>query len=132
MDFPGLKEMKELGYTDYFIFVHRIAKGAAIGELDCVYSTWSTRDATGFSDADTAALRRLAPTLGLAIKSGALTHVANTLVEVYLGRDAGRRVLNGRIQRGVADRIRPRSGSPTCAASPRSPTPPRPPRSSRC
>ena len=31
--------------------------------------------------------------------------VAGTLVEVYLGRDAGQRVLNGRIQRGVADRI---------------------------
>ena len=31
--------------------------------------------------------------------------VADTLVEVYLGRDAGQRVLNGRIQRGVADRI---------------------------
>ena len=31
--------------------------------------------------------------------------IAGTLVEVYLGRDAGQRVLSGRIQRGVADRI---------------------------
>ena len=45
------------------------------------------------------------PALGLAIKSAALAKVAGTLVEVYLGRDAGRRVLEGRIQRGVADRI---------------------------
>ncbi len=52
-----------------------------------------------------AALRRLVPALGLAIKSAALAKVAATLVEVYLGRDAGRRVLEGRIQRGVADRI---------------------------
>ena len=59
----------------------------------------------GFSEADIAALRRLVPALGLAIKSAALAKVAGTLVEVYLGRDAGRRVLEGRIQRGVADRI---------------------------
>ena len=45
------------------------------------------------------------PALGLAIKSAALARIAGTLVEVYLGRDAGRRVLEGRIQRGVADRI---------------------------
>ena len=97
--------MKDLGYTDNIIFVRRFAEDATIGEMDCVYSSWSTRDAKGFSDADIAALRRLAPTLGLAIKSAALAKVADTLVEVYLGRDAGQRVLKGRIQRGVADRI---------------------------
>jgi adenylate cyclase len=52
-----------------------------------------------------AALRRLVPALGLATKSAALAKVADTLVQVYLGRDAGQRVLKGRIQRGVADRI---------------------------
>ncbi|MPZ35234.1 MAG: adenylate/guanylate cyclase domain-containing protein [Rhodospirillales bacterium] len=105
IDFPSIQEMKDLGYTDNIIFVRRFAEGATIGEMDCVYSSWSTRSAEGFSDADIAALRRLAPTLGLAIKSAALAKVADTLVEVYLGRDAGQRVLQGRIQRGVADRI---------------------------
>jgi len=104
-DFASIQEMKDLGHTDYIIFVHRFAEGATIGEMDCVYSSWSTRSAEGFSEAHIAALRRLAPALGLAIKSAALAKVAGTLVEVYLGRDAGRRVLEGRIQRGVADRI---------------------------
>ena len=45
-------------------------------------------------------------TLGLAIKAAALGRIAETLVETYLGRDAGRRVLRGRIERGVADRIK--------------------------
>ena len=31
--------------------------------------------------------------------------MAGTLAETYLGRDAGRRVMNGRIARGVADKI---------------------------
>ena len=104
-DFPVIQEMKDVGHTDYVVFVHRFAADGTIGEMDCVYSAWSTREPEGFSEADIAALRRLVPALGLAIKSAALAKVAGTLVEVYLGRDAGRRVLEGRIQRGVADRI---------------------------
>jgi len=104
-DFTIMQEVKDLGHTDYLIFVHRFASNANIGDMDCVYSAWSTLGAEGFSDANVAALRRLVPALGLAIKSAALAKVADTLVEVYLGRDAGRRVLEGRIQRGVADRI---------------------------
>jgi adenylate cyclase len=104
-DFPIIQDMKDEGHTDYAVFVHRFASGAAIGEMDGVYSGWSTRAVTGFSDANIAALRRLVPALELAIKSAALAKVAETLVKVYLGNDAGRRVLQGRIQRGVADRI---------------------------
>ncbi len=104
-DYSAIQEAKDAGHTDYVIFVHRFAGEGTIGEMDCVYSGWSTRHPEGFSDAGIAALRRLVPALALTIKSGALTRIAGTLVEVYLGRDAGRRVLDGRIQRGVADRI---------------------------
>jgi adenylate cyclase len=45
------------------------------------------------------------PTLALTLKCASLARIAGTLVEVYLGRDAGRRVLAGRIARGVAERI---------------------------
>ena len=103
--FAFIQEMKDQGHTDHVVFAHRLGTSNAIGEMDCVYSSWSTRHAEGFSEADLAALRRLVPALGLAIKSAALARVAGTLVEVYLGRDAGRRVLDGRIRRGVADRI---------------------------
>ena len=41
----------------------------------------------------------------LAMKCASLARIAKTLVETYLGRDAGRLVLNGRIARGVTDRI---------------------------
>jgi adenylate cyclase len=104
-DFAIIQEMKDLGHTDYTIFVHRFKEGGTIGEMDSFYSSWSTRHPEGFSEAGLMALRRLVPTLGLAIKSAALGRIAATLVEVYLGRDAGRRVLEGHIRRGVADRI---------------------------
>jgi adenylate cyclase len=78
---------------------------ALVGEMDCVYSSWATRVETGFLDEHLAALQRLTPFLALAIKSVALTRMTRTLMHTYLGRDAGRRVLSGRIMRGVADRI---------------------------
>jgi len=43
--------------------------------------------------------------LALALKSISLARIAETLVETYLGRDAGRRVLSGGIRRGVAEKI---------------------------
>ena len=104
-DFPVIQEMKDLGHTDYIVFIHRFAGDTKIGDMDGVYSAWSTRHSNGFSEANIAALRRLVPTLALTIKTAALARIADTLVQVYLGRDAGRRVLEGRIQRGVADRI---------------------------
>jgi adenylate cyclase len=85
--------------------VQRFSSEAAIGEMDAVFSHWTSRRPSGFTDDELAALRRLVPPLALAMKSAALAQVARTLVQVYLGRDAGARVLRGRILRGVADRI---------------------------
>ena len=104
-DFSVIQEMKDLGHTDYIVFIHRFAGDTKIGDMDGVYSAWSTRHSEGFSDANVVALRRLVPALALALKSAALARIADTLVRVYLGRDAGRRVLEGSIQRGVADRV---------------------------
>jgi len=104
-EFPSFAEFREAKFTDYVAMIDRFAAEGVIGEMDCLYSYWTTDRAEGFSDADVAALKRLTPFLGLAIKSASLGRVAGTLVETYLGRDAGRRVLSGRIARGVADRI---------------------------
>lgn len=105
-DFRLLERLREQGATDYLACVHRFGADAVIGEMDCVYSHWISTDPSGFGEAELAALRRLVPPLALAVKAGALARIAGTLVEVYLGRDPGRRVLSGRIRRGVADRIR--------------------------
>ena len=104
-DFSQLETLRQDGHTDYLAMVNRFAREGVIGEMECVYSHWMTRHDEGFSEADLEALRRLVPTLALAIKCTSLARIAGTLVEVYLGRDAGHRVLSGRILRGVADRI---------------------------
>jgi adenylate cyclase len=70
-----------------------------------LYSSWATDEARGFTDSQIAALQRIVPSLALAIKSVSLAHMTGTLMQTYLGRDAGQRVLSGRIVRGIADRI---------------------------
>ena len=104
-DFPRIEEARARGETDYLALIHRFASDAVIGEMDCVYSSWTSDAAAGFTDGQAEALARLVPSLALAIKCASLARIAGTLVETYLGRDAGRRVLAGRIQRGVAERI---------------------------
>ena len=105
IDFPILSTLAAEGQTDYIAFVHRFGASSIIGEMNCVYSSWVTSRSGGFAEAEVAALRRLVPMLALAIKCASLERIARTLVEVYLGHDAGEKVLSGRISRGVAERI---------------------------
>ncbi|MBQ0821840.1 adenylate/guanylate cyclase domain-containing protein [Microvirga sp. HBU67558] len=104
-DFSILKDLRADGQTDYLALIHRFAAEGAIGEMDSFYSSWTTDVPSGFSDDEITFLRELAAPLMLAMKCASLARIAKTLVETYLGRDAGRLVLNGRIARGVTDRI---------------------------
>jgi adenylate cyclase len=104
-EFPVLAEVRAAGMTDYVAIISRFAAEGVIGEMDCVYSSWTTKQAGGFTDDELAALKQVVPFLALAIKAVALARMTGTLMETYLGRDAGQRVLSGRIVRGVADRI---------------------------
>ncbi len=104
-EFSVLPDLLAAGMTDYVAIITRFAPAGVIGEMDGVYASWSTRAADGFADGHIAALERAAPYLALAIKSVSLARMAATLMETYLGRDAGRRVLGGRIMRGVAEQI---------------------------
>ncbi|MFN3350051.1 adenylate/guanylate cyclase domain-containing protein [Pseudorhodoplanes sp.] len=103
--FPVMQDYLMGGIKGGVSIVNRFGPDGIIGEMDAVYSSWMTRQERGFTDAQIDALARLVPTLALAVKTTALTRMTGTLMETYLGRDAARRVLSGRIMRGVADRI---------------------------
>jgi adenylate cyclase len=105
VEFPIFADLRAAGMTDYVALANRFAPEGIIGGIDCVYSSWATDASRGFHDTDLADLSRFMPLLALTIKSASLARIAGTLVETYLGRDAGQRVLEGRIARGVADRI---------------------------
>lgn len=104
-EFRHIATLKDEGCTDYLALINRFSSEGSIGEMDCFYSSWTTDDPHGFKDSDIATLRRLVRGLGLAIKCASLTRIVRTLADVYLGRDAAKQVLAGRINRGAAERI---------------------------
>ncbi|WP_414474681.1 adenylate/guanylate cyclase domain-containing protein [Microvirga sp. M2] len=104
-DFSVLADLRREGQTDYLVLIHRFEAEGIIGEMDSFYSSWTTDVDSGFTDEQIFLVRELASSLMLALKCASLACIAKTLVETYLGRDAGRLVLKGRIARGVTDRI---------------------------
>jgi adenylate cyclase len=104
-DFSVLADLRAEGQTDYLALIHRFEAEGIIGEMDSFYSSWTTDIESGFTDEQVTLVRELASPLMLALKCASLGRIAKTLVETYLGRDAGSLVLKGRIARGVTDRI---------------------------
>ncbi|OOG62679.1 adenylate/guanylate cyclase domain-containing protein [Sinorhizobium sp. A49] len=100
-----LDRLKEEGHTDCLNMIHHFTDRGRVGEMDCFYSYWTTRRQSGFTDEEIAALRILLPTLALAVKTTSCVRIIGTLADVYLGADAGRRVVEGSIVRGEAERI---------------------------
>lgn len=103
--FEVLVDLAGEGQTDYLALVQKFDRESVIGEMDSVLSRWTTMRPGGFSEDEIDTMRRLVPALALAAKSASLARVAESLVETYLGRDAGRRVLQGRMRRGAVEKI---------------------------
>jgi adenylate cyclase len=105
-NFGMIDDLVDKGHKHFVSFVHRFGEAGTLGQMDCVYSYWTTRRDDGFGEQGMAALRDLVPVLGLAIKSAAQVAIAKTLGRVYLGRDASEQVLRGRMSRGITERIK--------------------------
>jgi adenylate cyclase len=110
--FPVLEEYCAQGATDYFASAMFFGP-ATIGPRsnpddppEGMISSWISNTPKGFSENDIGTIRELLPVLGLALKSASSYRTARDLLAVYLGRDAGERVLSGDIQRGSLDTIR--------------------------
>ena len=110
--FPVLEEFRAQGATDYFASAMSFGQ-ASIGPStdpddtpESMISTWTSDAPKGFSDSDIGTIMGLLPVLGLALTSASRYRTAHDLLAVYLGRDAGERVLSGDIQRGSLDTIR--------------------------
>jgi adenylate cyclase len=104
-DFATFAELRQDCMTDLVALVTRFAPTGVIGEMDAIYSYWTSDSVCGFDESHIAMLQALINPLAAALKCVSLARIAATLVETYLGRDAGRRVLSGRIERGVAEQI---------------------------
>jgi adenylate cyclase len=104
-DFFRLDVLRDQGHTDYVAMIHRFTPSGSVGQMDCLFSHWTTRSPDGFSDNDLRDLRILLPALALAVKSVSTLGIIRTLANVYLGRDAGEKVVSGQIIRGAVESI---------------------------
>jgi len=99
LDFPVLQELKETGATDYAIFALEI-------DDDTKASISMTTNAPeGFSDAEIASVAALMPLLAMVVEAHEWHRLAKSLLEIYLGEDAGRQVMGGSVRRGQATTI---------------------------
>ena len=105
-EFPLLDRFQDEGSTDYLAFAVSYSGRLQFGELQGLLCSFQTDRPGGFDDAEIELLRRVATVLALAIKSIIAVETAGTLMATYLGEDAGRRVMAGAINRGVAETVR--------------------------
>lgn len=104
--FPLINRLRERGGTDYFAIETKFEAAHDSGAFTGFRTSWATGQPGGFKDTDIDTISALLPSLGLAIKATSTYRVAKSLMETYLGADAGNRVLNGEIVRGSVDTIR--------------------------
>jgi adenylate cyclase len=93
-DFPIVAELRAEGITDYVVLP------LVFGSGQIQAATWASRHPDGFEDRHLRALRDLLPALAALLEAHELRRTTRTLLETYLGQQAGRRVLNGTIRRG--------------------------------
>jgi adenylate cyclase len=99
-EIPALAEHARQGYTDYFAAPMRFMSGEVHG------IEFFTRHEHGFSEQQIADLSQLLRPLTRIAEIMALSRTAVNLLNCYVGRNAGERILAGHIQRGDTDIIR--------------------------
>ena len=96
---PVLHDIAAEGGRDYYALSVAVAHGRWPA------LTFSTDRVEGFSEADLARFTTLANYLAPVLEAHLHYRVSTTLLETYLGRETGRRILDGLIRRGDGEQI---------------------------
>jgi adenylate cyclase len=99
VDFPILHDLKAEGWSDYYMtgLPFSVGTANAIG--------FGTNRPGGFSELDIATIEASLPAFGAVMEMTHLRRTARTLLQTYLGAEAGERVLAGDIKRGDGEVI---------------------------
>lgn len=100
LDFPILSDLRDQGATDY------VAMPLTFSDGMINFMTWATDRPGGFSTDELTVLWDLLPALALRIEVIEQRDLTRQLLEIYLGRQTGRRVLAGAIARGETAAMR--------------------------
>jgi adenylate cyclase len=99
LDFPILAERRAEGVTDYLASPLFFTDGT----IHVVTST--TREPGGFTNEQIAGIEAIITPLARVAEVLALRRMASTLLDTYVGHDAGERILAGHIRRGDIEEI---------------------------
>ncbi len=107
IEFPLLEEFRQGGATDYLAQRTWFGLNGTLDDKKTgLISSWTTKAPGGFTERDLAALRHLMPRLALALQARLGHDIAVNLLDTYVGPEAGRRILNGEIRRGMLEVIK--------------------------
>ncbi|MBW2315432.1 MAG: DUF427 domain-containing protein [Deltaproteobacteria bacterium] len=99
LDYPILDDLRESGATDYAAMPILFSDG----QIHAL--TLATDRPGGFETAHLGQLHEVLPLLGRLVEAHAMRHTARTLLDTYLGRNTGGRVLEGLVRRGDGEVI---------------------------
>jgi adenylate cyclase len=95
LDFPVLAELRDEGLTDYLVMPL-----ISIDNEARSLTSWGSRRPGGFGELDIATIAGVLPAFAALAEIHERRRLTSTLLDTYLGSDAGRRVLGGQIRRG--------------------------------
>jgi adenylate cyclase len=95
--YPVLLELAAEGFVDYVMLPLERGQGPRLG------LSIATRRPEGFSDGQIVLVERAIPALSAVFELFEQRHTASLLLETYIGRGSGRRVLEGTIRRGEGE-----------------------------
>ncbi len=99
LDFPICRDLAESGSTDYLILPLNFSDERR------TYVSFCTEAPGGFPEEGIAALIEIAPYLAIRMELASAYYATSSLLQLYLGRNAARRVLAGNFKRGRGDSI---------------------------
>jgi adenylate cyclase len=99
-DYSILDEFRAEGITDY------LASPLFFTNGEIHVATWTTRQPGGFTGAQLAGIEKVVAPLARLTEIYALRRTASNLLDAYVGRQAGERILAGQIRRGDTEAIR--------------------------
>ncbi|MGI9335151.1 MAG: adenylate/guanylate cyclase domain-containing protein [Gammaproteobacteria bacterium] len=99
MDFAVLEELQDQGFADYLLSELVFSDGQRHGV------SVATKRASGFTENDIAELEVLLQVLALVLECHVNRRFSQTLLNTYLGKKSGARVLDGTIRRGDGELI---------------------------
>jgi adenylate cyclase len=99
LPFPVLEELREQGYTHYVM--EPLIYG--VGLINAF--SWATKRPGGFTAAEARFMHDLMPGYATVAESKAMFRFVDAMLSTYVGKEAGRLILDGQVQRGDVRQI---------------------------